>query len=115
MRVTVAASLEDYEVELAASAAEALNALASSDFAVVLCDLMMPEMTGAELFEALPSDSPFRERFVFMTGGGLPIGLQSFVALASPRVLDKPFTVAQLREVVASAAQESAPTSPRSV
>jgi CheY-like chemotaxis protein len=101
MRVTVEATLEGYEVVLAASAAEALAALAIAEFDMVLCDLLMPQMTGSELYESLEADSPLRSKFVFMSGGSLPIGVESFVALAQPRMLYKPFTIAQLREVVA--------------
>lgn len=100
MRVTVEATLEGYEVLLAASAAEALALFTRVEFDLVLCDLLMPKMTGAELYESLDPDSPLRGKFVFMSGGSLPIGVESFVALTEPRMLCKPFTIAQLREVV---------------
>lgn len=111
MRITVEASLEGYDVQLAASAAEALEVLAQSDVDLVLCDLLMPEMTGAELYESLPSDSPLRSRFIFMSGGALPIAVESFVGLVRPPMLYKPFTLALLREVVAAALAAHGPAS----
>lgn len=100
MRVTIEASLNEHEVCCVASAVLAQPILNSQHFDVVLCDLMMPEMTGAELYEAVRADSAHRRAFIFMTGGSLPIAVQSYVALAEPVVLKKPFTVQQLREVV---------------
>ncbi len=101
MRVGMGASLAKYDVTLAESAAKALACMAHSSFDVVVCDLVMPGMTGAELYGSLPLDSPLQRRFIFTTGGSLPVGIASFVALSSVPVLQKPFGVAQLREAVA--------------
>lgn len=108
MRVTMEACLDGYEVQVVASGREALAWMAASDFDVVLCDLMMPEMTGAELFESLAEDSPLRNAFVFISGGSWPLHIESFVAVAGPRLLNKPFTVTKLREVVAAVLSERA-------
>ena len=64
----------------------------------------MPEMTGAELYAALPEDSPVRDRFIFMTGGALPKAIQAFLALTSVPLLRKPFRVDDLREAVRAVA-----------
>lgn len=106
IRITIEASLEGYDISSARSALAAQELLRTQEFDVVLCDLMMPEMTGVEFYESLSPQSPIRERFVFMTGGSLPIGVESFVALATPRIVSKPFTVTRLREVVAEVLQE---------
>tara|TARA_R110002096_G_scaffold77896_5_gene183231 strand:- start:8 stop:361 length:354 start_codon:yes stop_codon:yes gene_type:complete len=100
MRVTTAASLEHCDTHMVSSAREAIACLATMQFDVVVCDLVMPEMTGAELYAALPSDSPLRDRFLFMTGGSLPVAIESFLALTSVKVLRKPFRVDDLREAV---------------
>jgi CheY-like chemotaxis protein len=110
VRVTIEASLEgDYQVTTACSAALALSALGASanPFDVVICDLMMPEMTGPELFESLPEDSPLRKCFVFITGGNLPIAVESFVSLAAVPILKKPFTIAAIRAAVNEVAARS--------
>jgi CheY-like chemotaxis protein len=100
MRITMAASLEHCDTQVAASGREAIECMAMIDFDVVVCDLVMPEMTGAELYASLPADSPFRSRFLFMTGGALPVAIQSFLALTSVPLLRKPFRVKDLREAV---------------
>ena len=101
MRVGMGASLAEYDVTLVDSAAKALACMARNSFDVILCDLVMPGMTGAELYGSLGQDSPMQRRFIFTTGGALPVGIASFVALCSVPVLQKPFGVAQLREAVA--------------
>jgi CheY-like chemotaxis protein len=108
MRTTLEVSLDGYEVTTVESAILAQKLLQTGEYDVVLCDLMMPEMTGAELYDWLPADSPMRARFIFMTGGSLPIAVEAFVALATPEILSKPFTIAALREVVDGLVQESA-------
>ncbi len=100
MRITTGAALANCEVHLAASAESALRRLEDLEFDAVVCDLVMPVMTGAELYASLPEDSPLRTRFLFMTGGSLPIAIESFLALVSVPVLRKPFRVAELREAV---------------
>ena len=102
MRTTTSAALEDCQTTVVARAAEALEHLAQAAFDVVVCDLVMPVMTGAELYESLPPDSPIRRRFLFMTGGALPRSIQSFLALVPVPVLAKPFRVEELREAVAA-------------
>lgn len=61
----------DFTVTLATTSADALERLATMPpFDVVLCEVDMPDMTGAELLERAQSllpDAP--SRFLFMTGG----------------------------------------------
>jgi PAS domain S-box-containing protein len=49
---------------------EALRQMKDGDFDVVLCDIMMPVMTGLELRAAIQTSRPaLAERFIFVTGG----------------------------------------------
>ena len=65
----------EHELIVAESGAEALELLhcdpvGAPTFDVILCDLMMPGMTGMELFEVLRREYPtLADRVVFMTGG----------------------------------------------
>ncbi|MCP4449195.1 MAG: response regulator [Myxococcales bacterium] len=102
MRLTTAAALEHCETYLAESAARAVKLMTEIRFDAVICDMVMPAMTGAELYDSLPVDSVLRHRFLFMTGGGLPVAIQSFLALTAVPILKKPFRVSQLREAVDS-------------
>jgi diguanylate cyclase (GGDEF)-like protein len=58
---------EGYEVEAAASGAEALQRLESSQYDVVLCDIVMPGMSGAELVQRIQESKPEQE-VVVLTG-----------------------------------------------
>jgi CheY-like chemotaxis protein len=93
-----------HDVVTRTSAREALDALAADDggWDVVLCDLMMPEMTGMDLHARLAADAPaLAARFVFLTGGAFTERAREFLdRVPNPR-LEKPFDPATLREVVA--------------
>ena len=70
-------------------------------FDVILCDVMMPQMTGLELFDLISALSPEQaKRIVFITGGAFTGGIQRVLeATGNPR-LDKPFHADRLRELV---------------
>lgn len=81
--------------------AEALERLAGGEnFDLILCDLMMPEMTGIEFERRLRELAPaLAERTVFLTGGAFTEEAHRF--LEGRQVLPKPFGVDELRRVVA--------------
>ena len=67
---------------------------------VILCDLMMPHMTGMQLYERIVGERPdLARRFVFMTGGAFSKRLLEFLAECARPVLDKPFDLATLSRV----------------
>ena len=70
VRRCTARTLTDFEVISAGSGAEALAILArDSDFDAVLSDVMMPRMSGPELFARCYHDYPrLAQRFVFASG-----------------------------------------------
>ena len=61
----------EHEVVAFTNAREALERLRAGErYALILCDLMMPEMTGMELYATLAREAPGQaERMVFLTGG----------------------------------------------
>lgn len=86
-------------------AREGLSHLTSAEaFDVVLCDLMMPEMTGIELYEHLQRVAPsVLSRVHFMSGGAFTPRAHEFLeALARP-CIDKPLTRARLMSLLAAA------------
>jgi CheY-like chemotaxis protein len=73
------------------------------DWDVILCDLMMPEMNGMELFHAVRTLAPsLADRFVFLSGGVFEPRVQAFLDAIPNARLEKPFDVAQLRSLVAA-------------
>lgn len=79
---------------------------------LVLCDVMMPGMSGPALYAQLRARHPEIERqIVFMTGGAFTKPTLEFVESTSATVLKKPISIADLRELVSTrrGAQRSEP------
>ena len=95
----------EHQVELAGSVGEARRRLAAAPaFDAVLCDLMMPDGTGMDLFDWLGEAQPaLASRMVFMTGGAFTKGASDFLARVPNPRLDKPFTPQALRDAVRAA------------
>jgi PAS domain S-box-containing protein len=92
----------EHEVVVLTSAREAHARLTGGEhFDVILCDVMMPEMSGMDLHQELASHSPeLAERFVFLTGGAFTSNARAFLSSVSNRRLEKPFSSQELRGVV---------------
>jgi CheY-like chemotaxis protein len=95
-----------HEVTVASRSREALALLAAdAAFDVVLCDVVMPELTGPEVYEEVAARHPhLRARFVFITGGAVQEKHQRFLSTIAVPVLHKPFDLGALRETVARVA-----------
>jgi CheY-like chemotaxis protein len=91
--------LRPHEVVLVESGREALRQLAlDPGFDLVLCDLMMPDVTGMALFEQACALLPGLEaRFVFMTGGAFTPQAREFLATVPNPRLTKPFDLERVR------------------
>jgi ligand-binding sensor domain-containing protein/signal transduction histidine kinase/CheY-like chemotaxis protein len=93
----------EHDVEVVVSSKRALEMLTSPEAAydVILCDLMMPEMTGMELHAQLNAVAPERaKRMIFVTGGAYTPAAVSFLERVSNPRLEKPFEPEKLRERV---------------
>ena len=95
-------ALNEHDVSVAKSGRAALGVCFEQKFDLVLCDLMMPEMTGMEFFEALQTRDPdLCDRIVFMTGGAFTKEAKDFLDSAGRPSIGKPFDLHRLRSVVA--------------
>ncbi len=93
------------EVTTVTSGAAALELLRDpgNDFRLVLCHLMMPDMTGVELRAVLLGVRPdLADRLVFITGGTYTPEMERFLAESACPHLLKPFDVTALRGFVAA-------------
>ena len=92
----------EHDVQLATSGEEALRLLATgTQFHAIVCDLMMPGMTGVDLYEAIARVHPgVEERMVFMTGGALLAKTEDFLARIKNPLLEKPFDVPLVRRTL---------------
>ncbi len=90
--------LPEHDVQGCISAAEALRRAAAERFDVILCDLMMPEMTGMEFHERLARSVPgLAARTIFVTGGPFTPAASAFLERTANSHLPKPFDTAVLR------------------
>jgi CheY-like chemotaxis protein len=92
----------DHDVVFLRSARQALGRLAAGErFDVVLCDLMMPEMTGMDLHAELARLDPgTAATMVFLTGGAYTPLAQTFLARVPNARVDKPFDFQQVRALI---------------
>jgi PAS domain S-box-containing protein len=92
-----------HDVQTFTSAEEALRLLvAGLQCDVILCDLMMPVMTGVDFYEALAQQRPeMAERVVFMTGGAFSVRARQALDQLPNERFEKPFGVLELRGLVA--------------
>jgi ligand-binding sensor domain-containing protein/signal transduction histidine kinase/CheY-like chemotaxis protein len=95
--------VREHEVEMVVSSRRALEMLTSpqGEYDVILCDLMMPELTGMELHEQLERAMPERaRRMVFVTGGAYTPEARAFLERVSNPRVEKPFDPEALRAQV---------------
>jgi PAS domain S-box-containing protein len=80
---------------------DALASLERGDlYDLVFCDLMMPYVTGQELYLSASALEPsLAGRFVFVTGGATDPAAASFLAEVSNERLDKPFATQSLLRI----------------
>ena len=92
----------DHDVTAVTSAKEALLKLDGGErFDLILCDLMMPEMSGMDLHRRLLQTAPDQAaKITFMTGGAFTETTQAFLAQRNNESIEKPFKATQLRELV---------------
>jgi PAS domain S-box-containing protein len=93
---------KEHEVVAVAAAADALALCAGgAEFDVILCDLMMPDMTGMDFHEALTRVAPnLATRIIFMTGGAFTTKAQQFLSSTPNEHIEKPFHPANLRTII---------------
>jgi CheY-like chemotaxis protein len=100
------ATLESWghTVAVARNGAEGLARAGEQAFDLIISDLRMPELGGREMFERLRRDRPdIARRVVFSTGDTVRGDTLSFLEALGRPYLRKPFTLGELRAVLAAA------------
>jgi signal transduction histidine kinase len=110
-RVIVRALEDDHDVEAVTSGREALSRIVSGErFDVILSDLMMPEMTGMELYERLSSVAPDQaRRMAFLTGGAFTASARAFFAKVPNPKAEKPLQQKDLLALIARTLADEGP------
>jgi len=98
-------------VEEAEDGRVALEALLRSEpgrYDVVMCDLRMPHLSGVELYRALLGKRPdLVHRLLFSTGDVVSSDAASFLAESGRPVIEKPFELAHLEELLTQILREN--------
>ncbi|HZH79455.1 MAG TPA: ATP-binding protein, partial [Archangium sp.] len=89
----------EHDVLSFTSARQALERLrAGEPCELILCDLMMPELTGMELHATLARENPaLAERMLFLTGGAFTEATRAFLDSTRQPWVEKPFEPEALR------------------
>jgi PAS domain S-box-containing protein len=87
-----------HQVTVVVSGEEALAALSSGTvYDAVFCDLMMPGITGMDLYERVRQSAPeVSRRFIFITGGSYTARARQFLERVPNPQLEKPFDAARI-------------------
>jgi PAS domain S-box-containing protein len=99
---TIGRVLVEHDVTIATSAQEALRHVRQAKpFDVILCDLMMPDMTGMDLHAEMLRDSPEEaQKIIFVTGGVFTPGAREFLDRTPNQRIEKPFDNYHLRALI---------------
>lgn len=90
-----------HDVETVDNGQAALERIRTERFDVVLCDLMMSDVTGMDVFERVRELRPgLEERIVFMTGGAFTNATRRFLTQVNNPCLDKPFSAEDVLELI---------------
>jgi signal transduction histidine kinase/CheY-like chemotaxis protein len=73
-------------------------------FDAILCDLMMPQMSGMDVYDELAAIAPGQAaRMIFVTGGAFTDRARQFLAARTNPTVEKPFGIQQLFDSIAIA------------
>ena len=104
---------EEHDVVGVTSAREALRRLEDFEgevpFDLILCDIMMSEMSGIELYSELVRRSPdLARRVVFMTGGAFTPRARAFLQAVPNRCVEKPLDLETIDDLIRELANAGA-------
>jgi DNA-binding response OmpR family regulator len=85
-------SAEGYEVTCAPNGVEGMKSIMAKDFAVIICDLLMPNLAGDMFYLAATKVKPgLARRFIFVSGHQANPKWEAFIRSTKAPVLWKPF------------------------
>jgi DNA-binding response OmpR family regulator/nitrogen-specific signal transduction histidine kinase len=95
-------AFKQHDVTVMTNAREALAEIAAgARYDAIVCDLMMPVMTGIEFHGELTRQFPDQARaIIFLTGGAFTKEAATFLASVGNQQLEKPFDVGRLKDRV---------------
>lgn len=94
--------MHEHDVDGVTSARAGIDLLISGTvYDAIVCDLMMPQITGMEVYAAVQKlDPALAERIVFVTGGAFTESARTFLERTPNMRIEKPFDLKTLRNVI---------------
>ena len=96
---------EEYHVELASNAEEALEKIQEADFDLIISDIMMPGMDGFELLKKIRTMG-VETAVIFITGYGSVDAAVEAIKLGVVDYIEKPFNIGQFKNLVSKILNE---------
>ncbi|EDM78016.1 sensory box histidine kinase/response regulator [Plesiocystis pacifica SIR-1] len=92
----------EHKLTVVTSGRDGINRLdEGNQYELIFCDIMMPELTGRDVYEHLAEHHPkMIERIIFMTGGAFTERASDFIETVTARMIFKPFDLAVVRTVM---------------
>ena len=103
----------EHRVVTATSGSEAMEVLRTDrGFDAIICDLVMPDVTGIDLHEWVSAEYPdLVDRMVFVSGGAFTPRVREFLERVSNRKFEKPFEPRDLKACLKEmVAEQNGPT-----
>ncbi len=102
-------ALSEHDVSVTTRGAEAIRRCQTEPFDVILCDLMMPEVSGANVYEKLGElETGLQQRMIFITGGAFTDEARAFLDSHPNSVVAKPIDAAKLRSAIEDVVSQGA-------
>jgi CheY-like chemotaxis protein len=97
-----------YQVDTAADGVQGIRKVMASDYTVILCDMVMPNLSGDMFYTAVERVKPHLcKRFLFMTGHRGDRKVDEFIRKVRGLMLWKPFQSHVLMESIRALEQKS--------
>jgi len=106
--IALALAGEGFEVETVLSGEDALVRTAAAEFDLIVCDLMMPGLSGLDLLKSLRESHP-KTPVIMITGYPTVRTAEESLKMGAFVYVTKPFTPAEIRQAAAQALASAEP------
>lgn len=97
-----------YQVDVAYDGLDALGRIRSHNYDAIVCDMMMPRMSGEALYREVERTAPWMaRRFVFVTGMARSQDCSRFFSQTLTRSIEKPFHAEEVLSMIAAIIAEN--------
>lgn len=102
--LTISRILREHEITTVADGRQAVAMIAAgTSYDLIFCDLMMPCISGIEVYQSILATSPAQaSKIVFMTGGAFTAASKAFLEEPSRVHVTKPFLPTTIRAIAAA-------------